>query len=119
MSGGDARIGLQTLKVAAKNAESKDLETITIDEVKTASKSARKHRLSYLLGKLNDHQRTIYEILKKSRMMSSGKLFEEYQKSSKENIVDRSYRNYMQKMEELGLVREVGSGRWKKYEIVA
>lgn len=119
ISGGDARIGLQTLKIAAKNAESKDLETITIDEVKTAAKSARKYRLSYLLGKLNDHQRTIYEILKKSRMMGSGKLFDEYQKASKENIVDRSYRNYMQKMEELGLVRESGSGRWKKYEIVA
>ena len=50
--------------------------------------------------------------------MNSGKLFDEYKKASKENIVDRSYRNYMQKMEELGLVRESGSGRWKKYEII-
>ncbi len=32
-------------------------------------------------------------------------------------IVDRSYRNYMRRMKELGLVRESGSGRWKKYEI--
>jgi Cdc6-like AAA superfamily ATPase len=39
MSNGDARIGLQTLKVAAK--------------------CARKYRLSYLLGKLNEHQRTL------------------------------------------------------------
>ncbi len=118
VSHGDARVGLQTLKVAAKDAESKDLEAITIEEIKEAAKCARKYRLSYLLGKLNEHQRTIYEILKKSRTMDSGRLFEECKRKSKENIVDRSYRNYMQRMEELGLVRESGSGRWKKYEIV-
>jgi hypothetical protein len=50
--------------------------------------------------------------------MSSGNLFEEYRKKSKENIVDRSYRNYMDRMVELGLVREQGSGRWRKYEVV-
>jgi len=42
--------------------------------------------------------------------MSSGDLFYKYRKTSKENIIDRSYRNYMQRMEELGLVREIGSG---------
>lgn len=118
ISSGDARVGLQTLKLAAKDAESRDLDRITLEEIKKAAKSARKYRLSYLLGKLNEHQRRIYEILKKCRTMSSGELFAEYRKASKENIVDRSYRNYMQKMEELGLVRESGSGRWKKYEIV-
>ncbi len=50
--------------------------------------------------------------------MNSGDLFEECSRKSKQKIVDRSYRNYMQKMEELGLVREHGSGRWKKYEIM-
>jgi hypothetical protein len=32
-------------------------------------------------------------------------------------ITDRSYRNYMLRMVELGLVREIGASRWKKYEI--
>jgi hypothetical protein len=45
-------------------------------------------------------------------------LFEKYRKSADQTIVQRSYRNYMQKMEELGLVREHGAGRWKRYEIV-
>jgi len=60
ISNGDARIGLQTLKVAAKDTESKDLNMITIEEIKSAAKCARKYRLSYLLVKLNDHQRAIY-----------------------------------------------------------
>jgi orc1/cdc6 family replication initiation protein len=118
LSNGDARIGLQTLKIAAKDAESKNLETITIEEIKSAAKCARKYRLSYLLGKLNEHQKIIYEILKKCKTMNSGELFDEYRKSVKETVVDRSYRNYMQRMEELGLVRESSSGRWKRYEIV-
>jgi len=115
---GDARIGLQTLRVAANEAELKGLNSITIEEIKAAARCTRKYRLSYLLRKLNDHQRIIYDILRKNRVMNSGKLFEEYCKLSKEIITDRSYRNYMQRMLELGLVREIGSGRWKKYEIV-
>lgn len=100
------------------DAESRDLETITMEDLKSATKCARKYRLSYLLGKLNDHQRMIYEILRKCKTMNSGELFEKYQRASRQTVVDRSYRNYMQKMEELGLVRESGSGRWKRYAIV-
>jgi len=115
---GDARIGLQTLRLAANEAELKDLNMITIEEIKAAARSTRKYRLSYLLGKLNEHQKIIYEILKKKKAMKSGELFDECKKKSKEDIIDRSYRNYMQRMEELGLVREHGTGRWKKYEII-
>jgi len=118
ISGGDARVGLQTLKIAAKDAESKDLEKISMQEIKSAIKCARKYKLSYLLGKLNERQKMIYEILQKSREIGSGKLLEECNKSTKEKIPERSYRSYMQRMEELGLVREIGSKRGRKYEIV-
>ncbi|MGI0015603.1 MAG: Cdc6/Cdc18 family protein [Nitrososphaera sp.] len=114
---GDARIGLQTLRVAASEAHLKGRNIVTVEEIKTAARCARKYRLSYLLGKLNEHQRIIYEILKKNRVMNSGDLFEEYCKLSTDVNTDRSYRNYMQRMVELDLVREIGSGRWKKYEI--
>jgi len=117
MCNGDARIGLQTLRVAAKDAESKGLEKITIEEIKAAAKCARKYRMSYLLGKLNEHQRVIYEILKKKVRIASGKLYEEYSKVASEPVVDRAYRNYMKTMVELGLIKVEGSGRWKIYEI--
>jgi len=118
MSNGDARVGLQTIKIAAKDAESRDLETINLEDIKSAAKCARKYRLSYLLGKLNNHQRAIYEILKKSRTMNSGDLYEECNRTIRQKVIARSYRNYMQRMKELGLVRESGSGRWKKYEAI-
>lgn len=114
---GDARAGIQILKNAAVDAESKGHLSITSDHVKTAAGFARKYRLSYLLGKLNEHQKTLYEILKQNKTMDSGKLFNEYRKIVNETVTDRSYRNYMTRMVELGLVREIGASRWKKYEI--
>lgn len=117
-SSGDARTAFQILKEAALEAETKEHPVITIDHIRAATKCARKYRLSYLLGKLNPHQKLIYEILKESKSMDSGSLFNEYRKLVKETVTDRSYRNYMQKLVELGLVRESSSGRWKKYDVV-
>lgn len=114
---GDARIGLQILRMAAKEAESKGLNTIATDHVRNAARFASKYRLSYLLSKLNEHQKAIYEILKQNGRMDSGKLFEEYSKQISKPVVDRAYRNYMERMEEMGLVKATGSGRWKRYEI--
>lgn len=116
MAKGDARVALLTLKAAAKNAETKGLQQITIDEIKQAIKGARRLRLSYLLKKLNQHQRMIYEILKKKNRIASGKLYEEYSKVVSEPVVDRAYRNYIKRMVELVLIKVEGSGRWKVYE---
>lgn len=115
MCGGDARVALQTIKIAAREAESKDIDRLTMDEVRSAIRCSRKYRLSYLMGKLNDHQRIVYEILKHHGGIGSGELFREYRKSTKNPLVDRAYRNQMERMEELGLVKSEGSGRWKRY----
>ncbi|MDE1764959.1 MAG: AAA family ATPase [Thaumarchaeota archaeon] len=117
MSNGDARIGLQIMRSAARDAELKNLDVVTLEEIKNASKSTRKYRLSYVLGTLNIEQRIIYEILLKNKVMDSGQLFEEYRRVSTNNPTDRTYRNYMQRMKELGLVKEHGSHRWKRFEI--
>ena len=117
MCNGDARVGLQILKMAAREAESQSMEKITIEEIKKASKCVRKHSVAYLIEKLNEHQRVIYQILKMNGSMESGKLYAEYCRAVEDPVVDRAYRNYMERMEELGLVKSAGSGRWKKYEI--
>lgn len=118
MCNGDARIGLQIIMMAARDAESNGFERITIEEIKNASRCVRKRGLPYLLEKLNEHQRAIYKILKENKIMESGKLYAEYCKVIKDPVVDRAYRKHMKRMEELGLVKSEGSGRWKKYEIV-
>ncbi|MGI0013730.1 MAG: Cdc6/Cdc18 family protein [Nitrososphaera sp.] len=118
LSHGDARIGLQTIKVAAKDAESNGLERITAEDIKSATKCTRKYNALYLLGKLTEDQRAVYEILKKNKNMNSGRLYSDYRKLVKNPVVDRAYRKRMKKMEELGLVKSQGSGRWKKYALI-
>jgi hypothetical protein len=49
--------------------------------------------------------------------MSSGMLYNEYRTLMKSPVVDRAYRKYMEKMVELGLVKAVGKGRWRKFEL--
>jgi len=114
---GDARVGLEILRRAGKKAEDKDLKRVTIEEIKQAVIEAKRLKSSYSASKLNEHQKIIYEILGKKKRMSSGLLYREYCRLTKNPVVNRAYRNYIKRMVELGLVKVEGKGRWKIYEI--
>jgi len=92
------------------------LKKVTIEEIKQASKEAKRFKTSYFTSKLNEHQKIIYEILGKKKRMASGELYREYCKLVKSPVVDRAFRNYMKRMVELGLVKVEGFGRWKIYK---
>lgn len=115
---GDARIGLEILRRAGRKAEDKGLKKVTLEEIKAAAREAKMLKKSYLLFKLNEHQRIIYGILERKRKIPSGLLYKEYCNLMKKPVVARAYRNYMRKMVRLGLVKAEGYGRWKSYEIV-
>nr|WP_205100702.1 hypothetical protein [Candidatus Nitrosotenuis uzonensis] len=117
MCEGDARIALQTIKIAAINAELKSMDMITIEEVRTAARCTRKHRLSYLLGKLNGFQKTIFETLSENKKMHSPELYERCKWTGNQFLPKRTYRHYMRKMVNLGLVRTSSMKRWRVYEI--
>ena len=115
---GDARSAIQILKNSAIDAESRSDKMISVEDIMSAAKSTKKQRASYLVAKLNRHQRLLYEILRGRKAVPSGKLFSEFCMRIDETVTDRSYRNYMHDLVEAGLVREISSGRWKKYEII-
>ena len=116
---GDARVGLEILRRAGKKAEDKGLDKVTIEEIKQAIKEAKKTKVSFIISRLNEHQRVIYEILAEKKRMPSGELYREYCKRVSKPIVDRTYRNYMKKLVGLGLIKVEGSGKWRKYEVVS
>lgn len=117
--GGDARMAIQMIRSAAREAEMNNEDSITIERIRASTGAPRKYRLSYLIGKLTDPQRVLYEILTERKKIYSGDLFREYCKRSTDKITDRTYRNYMKRIVWLGLAREINSGRWKKYEIIS
>jgi len=115
----DARKALEIVRKAGKKAEIRYLNEVTIKELKEAIAEANKFKMIYPIDKLNEHQKKIYEILEKNRKMPSGSLYTEYRTLIQSPVVDRAYRNYMQRMVNLGLIKSEGKGRWKNYEIVS
>jgi cell division control protein 6 len=115
---GDARTGLEIVRKAGKKAEARYLNEVTMRELEETINETNKLKMIYPVDKLNEHQKTIYDILEKKRKLSSGLLYNEYCALMKSPVVDRAYRNYMRRMVNLGLIRSEGKGRWKSYEIV-
>lgn len=116
-SNGDARIALQTVRAAAMSADARKKDSITIDEVKDSFKGARKSKLDYVKSKLNEHQKFLLDQIEKRGKLDSGELFRMYQESFNDPLGERAYRNQIENLVQMGLVREYGDGRWKKFEI--
>jgi cell division control protein 6 len=117
LGGGDARVVLEIARRSALRAEQRNSRKIALSDVKVSSIEANRLRLGYFLSKLNEHQRTIYEILRNKVKLDSGSLYRAYRRDVSDAVVDRAYRKYMKKMIELGLVKVKGSGRWRIFEV--
>ena len=117
-SAGDARVGIEILRKASKKADARLAEKIGYPEVDGAISEI--NRLDHLqpVQKLNDHQKAIIRILGRCGRMGSGQLYREYSNIVSAPVVDRAYRNYMRNMINLGIVKSVGKGRWRAYEII-
>ena len=118
MADGDARVGLEILRRAGRKAENRGKGEVTLDEIKEAAKEARKLQKSPLLSRLNEHERTIYELLQRKGKLYSGELYRDYCRSFPKPVVDRAYRKFLERMVQLGLVAKQGEGRWRVYNIV-
>jgi cell division control protein 6 len=109
LADGDARIAIQTLKSAAHLAEQDHREAIREEDVRRAWNSAKDLKKTYLLRKLTDHHRLLYELVSKNPGILSGDLWRLYLKTCNarkvEPIAVRTYSDYCNKLVELGLVQ--------------
>lgn len=69
----------------------------------------------YMKAKLNEHQRFLLEVIEKRNRISSGELFDLYQKSFTQPLGERAYRNQLEHLVQAGLVKDIGEGRWRNY----
>lgn len=118
-SAGDARVAIEILRKASKKADAKLMDDIRYQEVDEAISEI--NRLGHMqpVQTLNEHQKAILQVLGRHGRLGSGQLYKEYSDSVCKPVVDRAYRNYMNRMVSLGLVKSEGKGRWKRYEVVA
>jgi archaeal cell division control protein 6 len=109
LASGDARLAIQTLKNAACLAEKEGCGTIKDSHVRRAWNSAKDLKVSYLLRKLTDHHRLLYELIAGTAVILSGDLWRLYLKTCNERrirpIAVRTFSDYCNKLVELALVR--------------
>jgi len=122
LSGGDARLAIQTLRNAAMLAEVEGAEVIGPGHVEAGWNSASQVKKSYLLGKLTDHHRLLYEIIGDNPGIRSGQLWKVYLKTCRERgmkpIAVRTYSDYCNALGRQGLVeikRAAVSGKVREF----
>lgn len=112
---GDARVAINSLRIAAEEAESEEKEEITQEIVEEALPEAEKQNKAKSLDKLNRHQKVLYDIIKEEVEIKPGELYEKYEEDIDEPKVERTLRKYLNKMDHYRLIDTEGEGRWRKY----
>lgn len=114
-SGNNAHLAMESLRLAVGKAEADRSSVVLNKHIDFAVEKARRTVRTRSLGRLNDHQRVLYEIIKKHKEISAGKLHREYRKQIKEPMTERAVRNYLQKLVFYGFIKSKGEGRWREY----
>ncbi|KXA95607.1 hypothetical protein AKJ36_00095 [candidate division MSBL1 archaeon SCGC-AAA259I07] len=114
---GDARLAIDSLRIAAERSEQEGEEEIRNEFIEDAVSKAKEEIDSDTLEKLNEDQLTLYRILKEEGELEAGSLHEKYKEKVEDPVVKRTVRKYLEKLERLGLIETEGKGRWRKYSM--
>ncbi len=118
-SSGDCRAAIDILRVAAEEAERAGLERITTEVVKKSLPRAGMFVKERSMGALNPHQKLMVEIVHEAGTIDSGKLYERLimlsEKKGLDKIVDRTFRNYANRLVKYSFINASGEGRWRTF----
>ncbi len=114
---GDARIAINSLKLAAQKAETKGLKEIPGELIEESFSTAVEQNKSVSLQKLNDQQKALYKVLKERGEVRPGELYEVYESQVDSPRSKRSMRRYMKDMHDKGLVDIRGSTQDRIYSL--
>jgi cell division control protein 6 len=109
LSEGDARVAIQTLKNASHQAEREYKTRIEYEDVLKGWNSAKDLKKTYLLNKLSEHHRLLYEVVKRQKQVLSGEARKLYLKECEAKklkpMAARTYSIYTNKLIKLGLIK--------------
>ncbi|MDY6762035.1 MAG: Cdc6/Cdc18 family protein [Candidatus Nanohaloarchaea archaeon] len=116
---GDARLAIAILRAAARSAEQGRADEITAEMVQEAVPDAKESERQKNVEKLNDHQKTVYDIVDAHGPLPPGDLYDRYEEQVDEPRTERTVRKYVNKMEHYNLVESEGERKGKKLDTVA
>lgn len=121
---GDVRFALSLLLKAAKIAEERD-EILKVEHVKTALERMVDIKKLRVRDKLDGEDRSILlaivSLRRRGELATSGKVYEEYKRTSKNPLAERTFRLRLEKLENLGVIRSrienLGRGRTRVMDL--
>jgi len=118
---GDARIAINSLRIAAKAADDANTGRITEEHINKALPTAEKEVKKKSIDSLNEHQQIIYKIIKSTSDVKPSDLYSSYKKECEakqmEPIKDRTIRKYLDKLVQYKLIIASGENKWRTYSI--
>ncbi|SDY33524.1 Cdc6/Cdc18 family protein [Halobellus clavatus] len=116
---GDARVGIETLRVAARRATQRGLNSVPDEVIEGAVPKAKSEIRQRNVETLTDEQQILYDIITEHKEIAPNNLYTKYREKSSDPKTDRTVRNYLQKMERYNLIRAKGHNRGRTYCSVA
>ncbi len=114
-SGGDARTAIGILRNAAVAASSKSRDGILSEDIYNAVPEAKAEIRQKTIDKLNNDQKTLFEILLSRGELPAGELYQAYTKQAEDPKTRRMVRNYLSKLEYYNLIIADGENRGRSY----
>jgi len=103
-NGGDVRIGLQCLMKAGRLAEQEHANMLQVNHAKKILHDVKPVKPEILLEKVNDTEKIIVDIAREKKMLS-GELYGEYCRRVGKPINERSFRDCLNHLAEIGLIQ--------------
>ncbi len=102
--GGDARLAINLLWLAAKECDKKGKSFLDVEDIKSVKEKALLFLLEEKEKFLSPEEKKILKIIREEKMIKSGELYEKLK-----NMNDRTIRNYLKKLEEKDLIIAIQS----------
>ncbi|WP_416838736.1 Cdc6/Cdc18 family protein [Haloferax sp. DFSO52] len=115
---GDARVALGMLRRAANYAIREGHDEITFDVLEAAMPDAREQIRQRNVDALNDHQRTVFDIIRAYGPLSPQDIYEHYEAKMSDPNQLRTVKSYLSKLTEYRLIEAEGSTRDRTYRAV-
>ncbi|MCD6229333.1 MAG: AAA family ATPase [Candidatus Diapherotrites archaeon] len=110
-NGGDARISIETLWKSGRVAERENSQKVLLEHVRKAINDLSSKKVSKIIENLSPEEKTILSLLSKGEKTTSGKLYKRYLETSKTPVAERTFRNYVSRLESMGLIEAPRSGK--------
>jgi orc1/cdc6 family replication initiation protein len=115
---GDARVGIEVLRVAARRARQQGLDIVPDDVIQDAVSEAKSEIRQRNVEKLTADQRVLHEIITDHGDIAPSDLYEAYRTRVDDPKTDRTVRNYLKKMKRYNLIEVTGQNRGRTYHSV-